>query len=214
MNLERILMMLALFVWVSYGTFAQPPDGKKGRPGGNAQGGSMSLAFSALDANSDGLLDDEEIKVARQSLLKLDKDADGRLSRDEVGRRPGGSSPTGNGGASSPILAIFDTNQDEAIDSKELAHASIQLRKRDLDLDGKVSRAEFGGGPRPMQAGIDSDLPRNAGKGMQREGRPPGGKEGARSRFGSRPGSVIDASEPNEPSQGPGGLGANVPGVD
>ena len=50
--------------------------------------------MEALDTNGDGELDANEIANASDSLLQLDIDGDGKLSRDEL--RPKGQGGTGN----------------------------------------------------------------------------------------------------------------------
>ena len=60
--------------------------------------------MTALDANSDGVIDEKEIANAPAALKKLDKDGDGKLSREEyMGMRPGGQGgPGGPGGQGGP----------------------------------------------------------------------------------------------------------------
>ncbi|HEX9048809.1 MAG TPA: hypothetical protein VF988_17420, partial [Verrucomicrobiae bacterium] len=67
----------------------------------------MPLIVKALDANGDGVIDATEIANAPAALAKLDKNGDGKLTRQEfLGRRPGhpahgggaGKGPGGNGG--------------------------------------------------------------------------------------------------------------------
>ena len=59
--------------------------------------------IAALDLNNDGIIDADEIAKASESLKKLDKNKDGKLTPDEYGpQRPGGPGgggrPGGQGG--------------------------------------------------------------------------------------------------------------------
>ncbi len=69
----------------------RPPRREEGAsgPGRDGQRPMMPL-IAALDANHDGVIDADEIKNAAAALAKLDKDGDGRLTREEfLGRPPG-----------------------------------------------------------------------------------------------------------------------------
>src|SRR5688500_4174231 len=58
---------------------------------------------AALDTNKDGVLDDKEIAAAPTALKTLDKDSDGKLTREEMtpvrGPRGEGRGPRGGGEA-------------------------------------------------------------------------------------------------------------------
>ena len=72
-----------------------PPPGQQGGPGGS-QMPKMPLV-SALDADSDGEISAAEIANAAAALKMLDKNGDGKLTRDEyMGQRPGGPGRQGN----------------------------------------------------------------------------------------------------------------------
>jgi hypothetical protein len=62
----------------------------------------MPLIIGALDANHDGVIDADEIANASAALKTLDKNGDGKLTRDEfMGKppgRPGGGGGQGQGG--------------------------------------------------------------------------------------------------------------------
>lgn len=65
------------------------------------RGGGTNALFAALDANGDGVIDASEIANAPAALKKLDKNGDGKLTREELrpagGRRAeGGASGNGN----------------------------------------------------------------------------------------------------------------------
>ncbi len=58
-----------------------PPRREGGRPGGPPP---VPPIIAALDLNKDGEIDANEIAKASQSLLTLDKNGDGKLTRDEL----------------------------------------------------------------------------------------------------------------------------------
>lgn len=76
----------------------QPPEGRPGRGPGGGMGRSPVIA--ALDANSDGVIDEAEINGAAKALLTLDKNGDGKLTAEEIrpGRPDGQRGPGGPGG--------------------------------------------------------------------------------------------------------------------
>lgn len=72
-----------------------PGGGQRGERGRGGQGGHRPPPpiMAALDTNKDGVLDADEIANASKSLLKLDKNGDGKLTQDEL--RP--ARPEGEG---------------------------------------------------------------------------------------------------------------------
>ena len=85
------------------------PNGGPGGPGGpggfGGPGGPRnSPIIESLDLNHDGVIDAEELAKASESLKKLDKNGDGKLTRDEFmgkppGRPQGGGEGQGGGAA-------------------------------------------------------------------------------------------------------------------
>ncbi len=84
----------------------QRPASGEGRPGGPGGSGGQrppSPIIEALDANKDGVIDADELAKAVESLKKLDKNGDGKLTEDEFRpQRPGsqggpGAGPGGRG---------------------------------------------------------------------------------------------------------------------
>jgi hypothetical protein len=76
----------------------RPPGNREGRPGGQGQRPMIPPLMAALDANHDGVIDEDEIKNASEALRKLDKNGDGKITMEEVRpQRPGG--PSGPEGA-------------------------------------------------------------------------------------------------------------------
>ena len=82
----------------------QPPRHGPGRPGG--PGGPSGDGphhpppplIAVLDANHDGVIDEQEIANAPAALLTLDKNGDGKLTMDELRPPP----PDGQGGPGAP----------------------------------------------------------------------------------------------------------------
>lgn len=75
------------------------PGGPGGPGGFGGQRPMLSPVVQALDANSDGEIDAQEIANASAALKKLDKNGDGKLSAEELRpARPQGG-PGGPGGA-------------------------------------------------------------------------------------------------------------------
>ncbi|MGC9941441.1 MAG: hypothetical protein ABSE48_06370 [Verrucomicrobiota bacterium] len=92
-----------------------PPDGATNQPpqGGPDQGGPgfgpgrhhppIPAIVRALDVNHDGIIDSNEIANASAELFTLDKNGDGRLTRDEyMGKRPGPPPPDSDDGNDGP----------------------------------------------------------------------------------------------------------------
>jgi hypothetical protein len=60
------------------------PGGEQGGPGGGERRRFMPPIIAALDANSDGVIDEQEIANASAALKKLDKNGDGKITREEM----------------------------------------------------------------------------------------------------------------------------------
>ena len=99
MKTKTTLALLAAFSSLTLAVNAQdgpPPGGddQGGGPGGGGGRGGMHhppipLIVRALDANHDGIIDSNEIANASAVLKTLDKNGDGKLTRDEyMGLRP------------------------------------------------------------------------------------------------------------------------------
>jgi hypothetical protein len=141
----------------------RPPRGPRGNGPEGRRGGPPIVA--ALDLNKDGVIDASEINAAAQSLAKLDKNSDGKLTPDEFHGGPGPRprpAGDGNDGAPNPddpakphrpappLAGALDANHDGVIDAAELANAAAALKALDKNSDGEITREEIGGprGPR------------------------------------------------------------------
>lgn len=75
-----------------------PRGNRDGGPDGEGQRPPPPPLVAVLDANHDGVIDEKEIAQASESLKKLDKNGDGKLTMDELRPpRPEGHGP-GEGG--------------------------------------------------------------------------------------------------------------------
>jgi hypothetical protein len=74
--MKRVYLFAAVALFAS-ALIVNAQDAKPKRGGGNP-------LISALDANHDGVLDEQEISNAPAALRKLDKNGDGKVTRQEL----------------------------------------------------------------------------------------------------------------------------------
>jgi len=123
---------------------AQPED-FDGPPGG----GKMPVIpiMAALDVNTNGVIDADEIANASKALLTADKNGDGKLSAEELKIQfPDGAPqdmPKDMKFPTLPVMKALDTNGDGALDAAEIANATTALKTLDKNGDGKLTREEI-----------------------------------------------------------------------
>lgn len=137
-----------------------------GRPGGPGEGGAPKGGpggpqagrgefFKNADKNNDGKISKDEVPAeAWERMGKLDKDADGAVSREEMaammagrggpGGGPGRPGAGGPGGGPMEMFSRYDTDKDGKL-SKSEAPAELweRLSKADENADGLVSKEEL-----------------------------------------------------------------------
>ena len=170
--------IFALFVFgmamTAMVSFAQDAGGK-GKEGKRQ----APPLVSALDVNSDGVIDAKEIADAPQNLKKLDKNNDGKLTADELrparpagaaeGDKPEGEKKAGEGKDMkrpvSPLMSALDANGDGVIDEKEMAGSAEALKKLDKNADGKLEGDEIRpAAPEGVEGGKRHEGGKKAGK--------------------------------------------------
>ncbi len=155
----------------------------------------MSPILNAVDVNQDGVLSAGEINNAPAQLRKLDKNGDGKLTRDEaglqmqMGRGPGGRGGRGRGegegGGDEPpspaptaeeltaTLMMFDSNHDGKLEKSEVPERMQGMFERgDTNHDGVLTRDEIA-----KLAEANRQQANGGGEGRG-EGRGPGGRGG------------------------------------
>ncbi len=167
-------VLAGLLCVVGYWTIAeaQGPGGRGGRFGG---GPAAFPVMQALDADHDGELSAKEIENATVALKTLDKDKNGKLTRDELFGIVGngrGRGLSGEVSAAVAALMTYDKNSDGKLSKDELPDRLKPLMDRaDANKDGFLDRAEV------------------TGYAQQRERRGPGGAEGRGGEGGAPQGS-------------------------
>jgi Ca2+-binding EF-hand superfamily protein len=125
-----------------------------GAPG--AAAAPVNRMFAVIDANSDGVINANELRRAVAALKTLDADRDGNISLAEVsspGTEPGNAFLPGN--ANQPVdqtMAQFDKNKDGKLTADEVpGEMAMMLRQADQNGDGAIARAELAAAMERMQ---------------------------------------------------------------
>jgi Ca2+-binding EF-hand superfamily protein len=128
------------------------PDGAPGGPPGGPGGG----LFGALDTDRNGELSTAEIVGAGSSLLKLDKNGDGKLTSDEVFAgmggppggmrgRPGDGQPGGVGQPGNGLPGAPQSQRPGQRGRGNPEEMRQRLKEADANKDGKISKDEASG---------------------------------------------------------------------
>jgi Ca2+-binding EF-hand superfamily protein len=173
--------------------FLMAQGGQPGQPGqprpndARPEGGFRPPVIAALDADGDGELSGGEIEAAAKALLKLDKNSDGKLTREELAPQFGGGFRPGQPGQPGPgrfnpgelgeRLRAADANKDGKL-SKEEAPDMLKERfdRVDGNSDGFVDETEIKQMFERMREGLgnrpNGDGPRRPGGGDNAPRRP------------------------------------------
>jgi hypothetical protein len=119
--------------------------------GGPSQGGCGRGMFTAIDANSDGMVSREEFLTHVESVFAvMDQKGDGKVSKDEfVSLRMGpgggmGPRAAGRQAVKASRFEAIDTNHDGTIDKTELMTWEMaRFDKADTGHRGKLSLQQF-----------------------------------------------------------------------
>jgi Ca2+-binding EF-hand superfamily protein len=109
--------------------------------------------FTSLDENHDGVLDEEEIARAMESILAKDQDEDDCVTLDEFNPPdPAMMAPLPGAPPERPLAAVSNM----LIDGTSLLFGPRLVRRYDRNGDGKLSRQESGLSPEVFRA-LDAD---------------------------------------------------------
>jgi len=164
MKTKTIHLTLALLAGAA--ATAQEPEGHKGhRPP------PVPPLFAIFDEDRDGVLSEQEIGSAADALGKLDRDGDGKITREEMrppkpdgGDAPDASVPKGPPPGMRPpppVIAALDADGDGTISAEELKAAPESLKELDENGDGELSPEELHphGPPPPHESGPQGPPP-------------------------------------------------------
>jgi hypothetical protein len=130
--------------------------------------------LAIFDTDRDGEISEEEIDAAADKLAELDRNDDGRITRDEMrpprgeGDRPPRNdeprNPPPGGRPVPPLIGALDADQDGIISTDEMENAPEALKELDANGDGELTPEEYGP-PRPPRFHPDGPPPGDEGGG-------------------------------------------------
>lgn len=129
------------------------------------------LAF--FDTDRDGEISEDEIDAASDKLAELDRNEDGRITREEMkpprgegDRPPRDGEPKGpppHGRQVPPLIGALDADKDGKISTGEMENAPEALKELDGNGDGELTPDEFGPPPPPPRFRPDGPPPGEEG---------------------------------------------------
>jgi Ca2+-binding EF-hand superfamily protein len=158
------------------------PGGPEGREGGRMMMMPPNPLLQALDTDGDGELSAKEIENASVSLKKLDKDKNGKLTRDEIRPAFGPGGPGGMMAGPNPQelvtrLLAFDKDGDGKLSKAELPERLQAMMDRgDTNKDGFLDKAELTRLSEAQSRRGPGYERRGEGEGGREPRRPPGGE--------------------------------------
>ena len=207
----KLAVVAVVSAFVAEAVSAQGAAGRGGRGGFGGRGGGGGFGggspiMAALDADNDGTLSSSEIANAVVALKKLDKNADGKISGDEMrpergagggerggrggergergGRGGGFGGGPGGGGSFADRIMGFDENKDGKIVKSELPERMANIMNTaDSNGDGALSKAEI----EAMGQRFEGRRGGRGGEGGGRGGRGGQGQGGGRPERPTRP---------------------------
>jgi hypothetical protein len=130
---------------------AQQPQ----QPGGHHSPPPVPPILAIFDTDRDGVISGDEIDGASDALAKLDRNNDGKITREELmPPRPEGANGPKGGKAPGPppgrrppppppVIAALDANRDGKLSADELKDAADALLELDKNGDGELSPQEL-----------------------------------------------------------------------
>lgn len=176
--MKNWLLTLAICAVVFPLLSSQAQEGRPFQPGGRGFGGERGEGVMArrdaitvaLDANNDGVIDEKEIADAPAALKKLDRNADGKLTQDELRPAlpmPGQMGPgLGQGSSEETVTRMmqYDKDSDGKLSKEELPERMQSMLERgDANKDGFLTKDEL----RALSATQGTAAP-NRGRGERR----------------------------------------------
>lgn len=164
---------LILFLASAFTLWAQAPEPKE-KPEGPHPKPPVHPIWAALDTDKDGELSAEEIDAAKEALTKLDKNEDGKITREEVKPpAPPEEQLAPKIKRPPPIVAVLDKDEDGKLSAKEIRDADKALLTLDHNQDEELTGDEMFG---PPPQGQEGDAPQ--GNPPPRPMHPPGPPRG------------------------------------